>query len=191
MTQNSTKQSGKGLEDSFFARQSEELRLRMKEEMDAANKREALATTLEIQSEPLLDNLLAAGIEVETMPALSMIPLVAVGWADETMHSKQQAAILEAAAEQGIREDHTSHFLLLSWLAQKPDTALFGTWLQYVQTLAPTWEEARRAEFIGKMMERSRRVAEAYSGLLGLRKVNKAEAAVLQAIEASVNTSDQ
>jgi len=49
-----------------------------------------------------LDSLIASGISPDTIAAVSLIPLVAVAWADKKLEAKERDAILNAATEAGI-----------------------------------------------------------------------------------------
>ena len=170
----------KGLEEAFFAEQDAILRRRLREADQAKAHRDALASASSISDAGVLDKLAAAGLTSETLAALSLVPLVAVAWADGEVDERERAAALSAADEAGLSRGSPSHALLEGWLAQRPPPGLYVAWKAYAAALSATLDPHARQTLRTGVMDRARTVAEAAGGFLGLgRRVSDAERATL------------
>ena len=123
------------LENAFFAKQDVELRRRMAEKESAQARRAALAETSGIRDEAVLDKLVAMNINSETLAAMSLVPLVAVAWADGTIDPNERSAVLRAAEQEGLSKQSPNYELLNGWLAKMPPPDLITVWKQYVAAL--------------------------------------------------------
>ena len=186
MSQEILHERRQALEESFFARKNEELRVKLKEKLENADKRVALASISGIQNDTILDSLIQAGIEAETVAATSLVPLIAVAWADGTIADNERNAVLQAASDNGIGQDDIAYDLLQDWLNHKPEASLLQAWSSFMSTLGEGLDDSARTEFKSDVMGRARRVAEAAGGLLGLGSVSDAESQVLTTIEAAL-----
>ena len=172
----------RALEDAFFARQDSELIRRMRAADPSRSERERLAEASGLQDEAVLDRLAGLGFGSGTVAALTLVPLVAVAWADGSLDSKERQAVLSAAGESGLAPGAPGHALLQGWLAEAPPPALLAAWTDYVRALPPEARAGLRPQLLG----RARRVAEATGGFLGLtRSVSAEEEAVLGRLEAA------
>jgi len=129
--------------DRFFKERDKELLEKLKEEVAGDDSREALAAASGISDTSVLDNLIASGINPDTIASVSLIPLVAVAWADRKMEAKEREAILKAATEAGIVSGSASYSILETWLNEQPDDQLLASW-----TLALNLSPNRLAEFL-------------------------------------------
>jgi len=105
-------------------------------------RKEALAEASGIADQDLLDQLQQLDIGAETVAALSLVPLIAVAWADGSIDLKERRAVLAAAEQKGIGTEHPGYPLLERWLQEPPDPALLAAWKHYVSTLSETLNEA-------------------------------------------------
>ena len=177
----------RALEESFFARKDHELMESMRAELETKERKEALAEVCGISDAATLDQLVTLDLSVETVAALSMIPLIEVAWSDGTMGEKEKEAILSASLEQGISSGSAAGELLKSWLASKPEPALLEAWKDYVQALGESLDATAKAAVHDVILSRARAVAEAAGGILGLgSKVSASEQAVLDELEAAI-----
>lgn len=168
------------LEEKFFREKDMELIRAMREKTATMERKKALAEASGIEHEDLLHQLDQLQISAETLAALSMVPLVAVAWADGKLDDKERAAVMASAEEFGLKDGHPGHDLLEAWLRQKPDKQLSGIWYDYINALCEVLTPEGKAELYEDLLGRTRAVAEATGGLLGLgNKVSKAEQAVL------------
>lgn len=180
MDESGLKRRERALEEEFFARQNRKLLEKMRTEQEAAEGRAALAQASGIRDEQVLDRLVQLGIRPETIAALSLVPLVAVAWADGQVAGREREAVLESARASGIQRDDMAYELLEGWLGSKPGKTLLTAWTDYIHALSVSLEGVGKAAIRDEVLGRARRVAEAAGGFLGLgKKVSAEEQAVL------------
>lgn len=175
----------KALEEQFFARQERELRERVQAEAAEKERRQALAEASGIRDPALLDRLAALELDGGTIAALGLVPLVEVAWADGSLHERERTAVLRSAEDAGVTQGSSAHDLLESWLEHRPGPELLEAWKRYVQSLAENLDEAERRALRHDLLSRSRAVAEAAGGMLGLGKVSDAEEAMIRDLESA------
>jgi hypothetical protein len=173
----------RALEEAFFAKHNEALQRRLQEAGEREAKQQALAMATGISDPAALDRLAALDVGVEALAALSLVPLVAVAWADGTMGQRERAAVLSAAAA-GLDDKGPSYELLEQWLAQPPPPALLTAWEAYIGAILGTLDDTGRRALKSELLDRARAIAESAGGFLGMgRKVSPAEEAVLKRLE--------
>lgn len=172
------------LEDEFFLKRDMELLQALREQSASKEKKKALADASGIADERLLDQLVEHDICGETLAALSLIPLIAVAWADNNIAGKEREAVLTAAEQKGLDKQHPGHQLLQGWLKRKPDPKLLSVWKGYVAALCETLDDQPKAALKEDLIGRTRAVAEAAGGMLGFgNKISKPEQDVLADLE--------
>ncbi|MBN1588662.1 MAG: hypothetical protein JW888_04030, partial [Pirellulales bacterium] len=72
------------LEDKFFHERDQALLQALREERESKERKRALSEASGITDEDLLRQLDALDVRSETLVALSLIPMIAVAWADGT-----------------------------------------------------------------------------------------------------------
>jgi uncharacterized membrane protein YebE (DUF533 family) len=90
------------LEESFFEKKNRDLLEKLQQQVQTEESVSALSQASGITNEGVLKHLVALEIGPEAVAAMSMVPLVAVAWADGHMDKKERDAILKAADEQGL-----------------------------------------------------------------------------------------
>ncbi len=174
----------KALEEEFFAKHNQRLLQQFRETMAAKAKQEALAAASGITDAAVLEQLAAVDLSSETMAALSLVPLVEVAWADGTLDAKEQSALLAAAEQAGLSKDSASYRLLEEWFRERPSPKLLAAWNGYVASLLGTLDAQATHALKLDLLGRTRVVAEAAGGFLGLgRRLSSAEHAVLTELE--------
>ena len=172
------------LEEKFFCERDRQLLEALRKEAASKERKKALAEATGIADEDLIARLDELEIGGETLAALSLIPLIAVAWADGNIDEKERQAVLAAAEQKGMSPEHAGHQLLDRWLRQKPDGKLLEVWKGYVSVIAPTLSDTARAALKADLLGRARDVAETAGGLLGLIcKVSGTEQAVIDELE--------
>lgn len=171
----------KGLEEAFFAEQDITLRRRLRAADETRAVRDALFAASGITDVDVLDRLTTTGITGETLAALSLVPLVAVAWADGDLDGRERAAALSGAERSGLVEGSAGHQLFAQWLGRRPPPELLATWKAYVAALSPTLNDAARDTLRADVLDRARAVAEAAGGFLGIGpRISEAERFVLE-----------
>lgn len=173
------------LEEEFF-RQDNAKKLEMLREKQA---RAAIKESLRLESgmtdEGVLDKLVDLDISAETVHALSLVPLVMVGWADGKMQDNEREAILHGAVSKGIDKGSASYELLDNWLQNKPSEELFGAWEGYIAALLSHLTSQQRTVLATQVVDRARDVAKSAGGFLGIAAISDAEESVLDRLAAA------
>jgi hypothetical protein len=144
-----------------------------------------LAELSGIQDAEVLDRMVELGITAATLPALSLYPLVAVAWADGRIQRAERRAILEAAEEGGLNNGSLAHNLLRAHLRDEaPDPVVVEAWATYIVALCAGMSPDQRAALRRGLLSRTRAIAEAAHGRLGLEaRISPAEDKVLAELE--------
>jgi len=168
------------LEDAFFTKEN----ARLLEQLKGKQKREALREMVKVEDETFLDRLIELGIGPETVLALTLVPLIAVAWADGTLDGRERDAIIKAAEEKGVSPETAGHQLLETWLSRRPERELFDSWKQYVRGIWETFTDEERQRMRERTLDWALAVAEASGGFLGvISKVSPSERVVIKELE--------
>jgi len=178
---------GRALEESFFARENEELLNRLREQAETEARKEALAAATGITDDGLLSKFVELDLCGETVMAAALVPLIEVAWADGKVQDREREAILHAAEDSGISKDSTAHKLLENWLDSEPEDGLFTAWRDYVGALCEVMGEDDGTRLKQELMGRARTVAEAAGGFLGLARISAEEHKVLEQLEQALS----
>ncbi len=174
---------GKALEDRFFGEKDKQLLDQLKQEIAAKEGMEALAVASGISDETVLRSLVDQNVTAESLTSISLVPLVAVAWADGVMEENERAAILKASEAAGIAEGSASFQLIASWMDSQPGAELLQGWKDYVASMKSSLDEAAFNQIKTTVMGRAREVAEAAGGFLGIGKTSDKESALLDELE--------
>lgn len=172
------------LEEAFFAKQNEELLRRLRDANQAQRNKEALSAASGITDDVVLGKLAALNIGSDTLAALSLVPLVAVAWADGSIDDKERNVAFSKASEMGLGTQDIGYQLFKRWLAEPPPPRLMAAWKDYIGGLSASLDLEARPAFRQELLDRAWAVAETAGGLLGLvRRVSPAEENVLKELE--------
>lgn len=173
------------LEDEFFHRENEKKLAKLKEQLTAAETKEELRKASGMTDEAVLDRLVALGLRGPTVAALSLVPLVAVAWADGELQDKEREQILHAAEAKGMGAGTPGHELLTSWLQKKPDDSLVDAWEGYMKALLAQLNDEQVRVLKNQIIGFAKVIAESAGGFLGFGKVAGSEEKVLARVEAA------
>jgi hypothetical protein len=180
----SLNKDAKAMEDAFFAEQNRKLLEQLQEKARTAERREVLKQALEVDDEALLDRLIELDMNIESVVAFGLVPLVEVAWADGEIQNAERKAILDALAAKGAEPGGIAYRLVENWLSSKPEPELLATWRQYAAAIGEALDPERRDALKRAVLDHTRAVAEAAGGFLGLgSKISDAEQAVLDELE--------
>ena len=171
------------LENQFFARQEQEALEKLRQKNAGKARHQALKDASGISDDGVIAALDTAGIGPETLAALSLVPLVAVAWADGKLDDGEREAIERAASEAQIAGP--AQTMLQSWLAEAPEAGLLETWKAYIGALKDSLTVEAHAELRQHLVGGARVVAEAAGGFMGFgNKISNSEALVLDELDA-------
>jgi hypothetical protein len=163
------------LEDSFFAKRDQKLMEELKQQIKLEN----LGCVCGITDPEVLEALVKANIGAETLAALTLVPLIAVAWADGKLASEERDAICSATESAGIESNSVCRQLLDSWLAEAPGPELVEAWKGYIQALSASASSAAVDTLRDDVLEHTHKIATAAGGVLGLGTISKSEQAVI------------
>ena len=163
------------LEDSFFAQRDRELMEKLKQQL----KKDELSSACGIKNPAVIESLVNANISSETITALTLVPLIAVAWADGEIAPEERDAIRSAIEATGIEADSICRQLLDTWLAEPPGPELVKAWKDYIRALASTASPAAVETLRDDVLNHTREIAAAAGGILGLRSISKNEKDVI------------
>jgi tellurite resistance protein len=115
------------------------------------------------------------GVDRHTWPALALLPLIQVAWADGAVQEAERALIL-SVADREARIDAIGRRLLESWLTHAPTEQYLRRGREAARLLAEREPDVARAETV---LEHAHAVARAAGGLFGFGRVDAREQAVL------------
>lgn len=149
------------LSEAFFggnaAGQREQLELKAEEQ--AA--RELISEATGITDPGLLAELAGLGIRVETLSALTLIPLIDVAWADGRMDGAEREAVLAGAASVGIEPGSMSYRLLEIWIEEEHAPDLTNLWHDFTRALCGQLSAGEVERLRENVLGRARAVAAA------------------------------
>ncbi len=185
MAEVTLEERGRALEDQFFEKENAQKLSAMKDKLDAQRSREDLRKASGMTDDAVLDKLVALGLKSNTIAALSLVPLIAVAWADGSIQDNERTAILQGAHGKGLEQGTDGYELLQSWLARKPSEELFTAWEAYIKTLTVQLNEEQNRLLKNQILGFAKMVAAAAGGILGFGKVSGDEEKVLNRIDAA------
>ena len=179
MSESYLEERRKALEDAFYIKKNRELMAKIKEDLDAEQHRDTLKKATGIDDDGILQRVLDLGVNVESLAAMSLAPLVLVAWADGNIDEREQKAITAGAEQAGLAVNSAAHALLLGWLKEKPDETFQEVWTDYIRALCASLTAGEQVRLRETVLGRCQRVAEAAGGFLGLGSISTQEQAVL------------
>jgi hypothetical protein len=177
---------GRALEEAFFNKQNEALLAKLRAQDAAKRKKGDLEAATGVHDPRVLDDLLAAGVEPETVAAMSIAPLVLVAWRDGQVTTHERGAVLRAAEQHGVAQGSTAFALIEKWLASRPEPGLLEAWSAYVAALRAKLSKDSFAALRQEVLTRAQEVAKTSGGILGVAAMSKGEKQLLAEIEAAL-----
>lgn len=171
------------LEDEFFHKENEKKLSKLREQLSAKESKEELKKASGMTDDEVIDKLVALGLRGTTVAALSLVPLIAVAWADGELQENERESILQAANAKGMGPGTPGHELLTSWLVKKPDDSLVDAWQEYMKALMAQLNDEQVRMLKNQIVGFAKVIAESAGGFLGFNKVSGKEKEVLVRIE--------
>ena len=185
MSEVTLEERGRALENQFYEKESQQKLAAMKEKLETQETRDELRKASGMSDDAVLDKLVALGLKANTIAALSLVPLIAVAWADGTIQDNERSAILQGAHGKGLEQGTDGYELLQTWLTKKPDGQLFEAWEAYIKALAGQLNDEQNRLLKNQIVGFAKMVATSAGGILGFGKVSGTEEKVLNRIEAA------
>lgn len=179
------------LEETFFQHRDAELLARLRDELAHFEEEHQLSHVSGITAEKVLGDLIAAGVRAESLVAVRLVPMVAVGWSDGVVTVEERQAILSAAAQDGVLPGTAAHELLLRWLDREPDRRVITAWKEYVQEMVRLMPAEVTEQFRARVERLCQSVAHASGGLLGVGTVSGAERRCMEEFLQAYDTTSE
>jgi hypothetical protein len=145
----------------FYRASAAEHREHLQLREDELAARGAISEATGIDDPDFLAELTGLGIRVDSLAALTLIPLIAVAWSDGEMDESERAAVLDAAVETGIRRNSVSYHLLEIWMIDPPPPDLTNVWHDFIRALRKQLKADEHKQIESKLLGRARAVAQA------------------------------
>ena len=178
---------GKALEDIFFQTVDQQLLEKLRNEMSEDEKKRDIRAACGIRNDDVLGELAELGVSGETIFAVSLIPLVAVAWADGNVSDEERSRILEAENAQHI--DEGTHELLSHWLDQNPGPEMFEAWKHFIYELRGLLTPAHGTLFDAEIIARAEAVAKASGGYWTYGAISPSEKKVLDEVKQTLRAA--
>lgn len=173
---------GKALEDAFFKNVDLQLLEDLRSEISEQKSKRTLQSACGIRNDKVLGELVKLGVRGETILAVSLIPLVAVAWADGNVTTAERVRILDAERAQHIDEESATHRLLQYWLDNEAGSEMLEAWKHFMHELRGILTPAHGKLFDAEIMDRAEVVAKASGGYLSYGAISPAEQKVLDEV---------
>ena len=171
----------KSLEDRFFAKQSEELKSKLREERSREQMREELRKVAVVTDEQTIERMVELGIGADTWAAIALVPLVEVAWANGQVDEKERHSVRVAAEANGVSPGSPAYQVIDGWLMHRPDGRLLEAWGQYIVALCAELTSEEKHGLRDEILTRARHIAEATGGFWGLgSRISPEEQVVLE-----------
>lgn len=125
----------KAHENEYFQRKNQELIRKLKERLERQRTVEALKAGTGITDEELLEKVARHGVTPDTVPALHLVPLVQVAWADGEVQPDERELLLDAATNRGLKPGDSAYDFLAGLLDKRPPEELFDSVLEFIAAL--------------------------------------------------------
>ena len=127
------------------------------------------------------------GLTPETLPLITLFPLLYVAWADESIAAQELKVIYEVAEEHGMIEGKARE-VLGEWLETRPNEAFWKAGLYLVGVFMQNETEATK----GTLLEMAERVAHAAGGFLNVAfTVSSREREALEKLTAALGLHNE
>jgi|GEM_PF-195076 len=157
-------------EASWFQDRDRELIDGIRRRLERLDNLEALEQALQVPDHELPGMLAQLGIAAETLPVLTLVPMIQVAWADQRIQPEETALLLEAAAAAGIIPDSPAGVALAGLLEAPPSPELVQVAYRSIWALlsaAPAGDVDEALEDLASLASRMARVTHRLLGPLG------------------------
>jgi len=165
----------RALEEEHFRKLNEALIDHMRQERREAAESARLQGATGVADPILLDELVHFGFTPETLPALSVVPLVEVAWTDGKVDDYERRAIHADAAVGAMDPAGASAAMVYGWLVERPAGGVFRLWWEFTHAACKGLAAEERAALEAEMLARATAVARASGGFLGIGSPTSAE----------------
>ncbi|MEM6553136.1 MAG: hypothetical protein AAF750_13545 [Planctomycetota bacterium] len=177
-------------EDQYFKKQNADARAKLREQLEAqahdAATHARLADEAELSDDVITTHLKQLGFDADTAPALHLVPLVEIAWADGDVSVPERIRILRIAEAHGIKPATPAADLLAALLESQPSDEFFTVVRQHLHDLLEAQDIHPHT-----LLELCQGVAKVSGGFFGFGdKVSEEEAAAIQDLATHLNNPE-
>lgn len=165
----------RALEEEHFRKLNAALIDHMRQERQEAAETARLQGATGVADPILLDELVHFGFTPETLPALSIVPLLEVAWTDGKVDDYERRAIHADAAVAAMDPAGPSAEMVYGWLVERPPGGVFRLWWELTHAASTGLQPADRAALEAEMVARATAIARASGGFLGIGSPTSSE----------------
>lgn len=178
----STRRAQHALEEAFCRDVDNLLIDRLRFKASAEEEKAKLATAASLTDAKLIDQLASLGISAAGVPAVLMLPMVLVAWADHRIDIKERRYILSEAKRCGLQARSEAYALLQHWLDHRPPVIVFDTWKRLIQHELSLMGSKSKDKLIASTKAQMKSVARTAGGFFGFHRVSENERKLTDAI---------
>jgi tellurite resistance protein len=181
--------SGNFLESLFFLQEEKKLTENLQKMKALKETKEAISKVSGIKDDKILQKLVDLDIRPEIAASLTLIPLVAVAWADGEIDEKEKATILTGASKLISGDNQINHEVLKTWLSRKPGPELLEAWKHYVAELCGRLNETERNRMRDAVLGHAVKVAKSSGGIFGIGAISFEEQEMINLLKKAFSVS--
>lgn len=177
---NSMTRKAQKLEDLRYLKSEMNLRQQMLQTLATERTKRELAETARIHDSTLLDRLLNAGLDAETLPGLALAPIALVAWGSGYVTRAERDAAIQAIFDSEVSGNGPATAKFQSWLETRPEPGLFWLWADFMnrERDGTLTENAYR----DRLIYSANQVALASGGFLGFGAICNGEQTIIDRI---------
>ncbi|MFT5525514.1 MAG: hypothetical protein ACI9G1_001818 [Pirellulaceae bacterium] len=178
-------QHAESLNDAFFSLDDDVLADELESAIAAGKLTQQRIQKFGITDERVIEQIEALALGEHTFAALSLVPLVAVAWADGQIQASEREALLQLAEDKGMKEWSIAFAAFRRWLQSPPPAELVATWKQAIKSLTAKLDGEQKEYMKSEFLCRAEQIAAAAGGVLRIGSVSEQEQAVLSDLAAT------
>lgn len=171
------------LEDARYLLNATALREEHSDAVDRRRRRAEIARSAHIDDAALVERLVDAGLDAETLPAIQLAPLALVAWASGSVSEDENRTVAQSIAESELAQNPAAIACFEHWLSRRPDCDLLLLWTEVQRNASTIEPPAMQQARLRRLHHLATRIAMASGGVLGFGRICVAEQAVLDAID--------
>ena len=171
---------GRALEEDYFRKKDRELVEKMRRASESEQNRQRMGQATGLSDPAVLTELEELGFTADTIALLPLVPVLQMAWAEGGVTHEERDMLVQLARSRGIAEGTPADRQLSSWMATRPDEAVFSRAGRLIRALLDTGAPGTlTAEDV---VQQAEKIAAVSGGFLGIGRISAEEKALLSTI---------
>lgn len=141
-----------------------------------------LMEVIGIHDVDILQRFLALGFTPRTAPAIEMVPIAFVAWANNEVTDDECAAAVSAIYDSQLTEFPETWAVVQTWLDIRPDQEFWDLWKEYMLHRLGSMPNKQHKQLHQQLLNQARHVARASGGWMGIGSICREEQFVIDEI---------